>query len=59
MHISVVTDDAEEFRYDADSAPVPGDRLVHEFTGYRVEERTWHVDSAKSEAWIELRVEVE
>lgn len=66
MHISVVSsgpaggpDTIEEFTYDADSAPAPGDRIVHELTGYRVEERTWHVDSLKNEAWVELRVEVE
>lgn len=59
MHISVVTDDAEEFRFDTDSAPAPGDRIIHEETPYRVEERTWHVDSLKSEAWIELLVSVE
>jgi hypothetical protein len=54
--IEVITDDCfVEFRYEADNVPVIGDRIVFQYTGYRVTDRVWRLDNSDSdvELWTE------
>lgn len=51
--VVVICDDVEEFRYPAENVPAIGDRIVSDYTGYRVTDRTWRLDEGIVELWTE------
>lgn len=54
MIIEVIADEIVQFRYESDHVPVIGDRIVFEHLGYRVTDRSWHLDDGTVELWTEI-----
>lgn len=54
MIIEVVVNDCLELRYESEHVPVIGDRIVSNYTGYKVTERTWQRDQGIVELWAEM-----
>jgi hypothetical protein len=53
MIIQVIGDEVDEFRYESNHVPAIGDRIVFEYFGYRVIDRTWRIGDGIVELWTE------